>query len=379
MFRRLCLLLLLLLPFTAHAQEGEFSLPLLQPITPANAAQLAQLARLGNGVVRSLAWSPDGSTLAVASSIGVWLYDADNPDSTPALVEMEAGTSSVAISEAHLAAGSDDGTVHIWDSAALEPLATFESHLYAVGSLTFSVDGSLLASGDNSGVVRLWNMDSLTEFTTLESLGQPYASPNELVFSSTGALARIGYCDSVEVIAVTPSIERRALTGFMCPLDILTFEDDSTLTASSDIGSAYVWNLHSRQMEQRPISQALPEPSAEAADPSGALLARGGSDGIVRLLDADTGEERARLFGHMRGINAVAFSPDGRLVASASLDRTIRLWDVDAALSAPDTPALVSLNGHTSGVSSIVFNADGTLLASAGYDGTIRLWGIPAS
>ena len=83
------------------------------------------------------------------------------------------------------------------------------------------------------------------------------------------------------------------------------------------------------------------------------------------------------MFGHIRAVNGVAFSPDGRLIASGSLDRTIQLWDVETALANPDTPALVRLEGHTSGITSVTFNHDGTLLASASYDGTIRLWGIP--
>jgi hypothetical protein len=377
MFRRLYLLVLLLLPFAAEAQDEPFSIPPLQPISADNAAQLTQVARLGRGVVRSLAWSPDGMRLVVASSIGIWIYETANPETVPRLLELPAGATSVAVSDRQIAAGSDDGTIHIWNSVRLEPLATFENHLYAVEAISFSGDGSLLATGDSSGVVRFWNMDALTEQTTLESLGQPYASPDELVFSGNGTFARVGYCDSVEIVTVVPSIERRALSGFMCPLDLLTFEDDSTVSAYSDVGSAYIWNLQTGQMEQRPISEALVEPPAEVSDPTGTPVARGGSDGIVRLLDAESGEERARLFGHIRGINAVTFSPNGSLVASASLDRTVQLWDVNAALSSPDTPALVSLGGHTSGVTAVAFSTDATLLASAGFDGTIRLWGVP--
>lgn len=381
MIRRLLVLLwvmaiALLVPFIASppvvsAQEATYP-----PITPANAAQLSLAERLGSGTARSVAWSPDGAWLAVASTIGVWVYAGDSLTSPPTLLELPAGASSVAVSSAHIAAGSDDGTLHVWDAATLEPLAAFESHLYAVSALAFSADGSRLSSGDHSGVVRLWNMTTLTELATFESLGQPYESPDELAFSAVGALARIGYCDSIEVIAPDSSSTRQPLPGFMCPLQAVAFNGDAVL-AYSDTGATYTWDVTAQTVQQQPTNPPLPENTpVQAASPDGALIAVGGNDGLVRLQDAATGVERARLFGHLRGVTAVAFSPDSRLVVSGSLDRTLHVWDVAAALADPNALPLVALTGHTSGVTALAFRDDGALLASAGYDGTVRLWGV---
>src|SRR5690606_36224626 len=146
-------------------------LPPLEPITAENADRLVQVGRMGNGVVREMAWSPDGSTLAIATSLGVWVHDADNPDAPPVLLEMDAGASSVAASNTLIAAGSDDGTVHVWDIDTQEQRARLEGHLYYVGSITFSADASLLASGDNSGIVRLWDMETMGELRTYEGIG----------------------------------------------------------------------------------------------------------------------------------------------------------------------------------------------------------------
>jgi eukaryotic-like serine/threonine-protein kinase len=155
------------------------------------------------------------------------------------------------------------------------------------------------------------------------------------------------------------------------------------------------------------------ELDAVAFDPAGKRLALAGLDGRIRILEAATGRELAILLGHQEAVLSLAWSPDGTLMASGSKDRTIRLWGGGSgrewavlrghaapinslAFTAAESPGdwrLVSgdgigrlkfwdssgpgyraLRGHTAGVRQCAFSPDGATLATASADGTVRLW-----
>ncbi|MCJ1348667.1 hypothetical protein MMC31_006900, partial [Peltigera leucophlebia] len=107
---------------------------------------------------------------------------------------------------------------------------------------------------------------------------------------------------------------------------------------------------------------------AVAFSPDGQLVASTSDDNTLRLWDVDTGSCRSTLEGHLDRVNDVAFLPDGQLVASASHDKTLRLWDASTG------SCRSTLEGHSDQVNDVAFLPDGKLVASASHDKTLRLW-----
>ena len=154
------------------------------------------LARLGKGSIgegdRAMAYSPDGTWLAVAGSIGIWLYDAQSGNEIALFMGHTDGIRSVAFSSdgGMLASGSGDQTVRLWDMDSRQGKSTLIGHSSVVLSVSFSPDGKALASGGGDDTVRLWDVDIgqekyiLTGHTT--EVNSVAFSPNGSTLASGG-------------------------------------------------------------------------------------------------------------------------------------------------------------------------------------------------
>jgi WD40 repeat protein len=308
-----------------------------------------------------------------------------------------------------LAAGTDNGEIHVWRAADGRQLVTCKGHTDWVRSVVFSPEGSILASGSGDQTIRLWDLNTGQCLKTL--LGHPRPvwsiafSPDGLILASgsdqtvrlwevsTGQCFKTlpGHTRSVISVALSPdgsilasgssdqTVRLWEVSTGQC-LTILSRHtrtvssvafapDGDTLISGSDDGTVRVWDVSSGQC-LKTLSGPSDDIRSVAFSPDGDMLAGGGDDAIVWVWDVSTGQCLKTLRGHARRIWSIAFSPDSGVLASGSEDQTIRLWEVSSG------QCLKIVQGYTCEISSVAFNPDGRILASGGEDRTVRLWDV---
>ncbi len=336
----------------------------------------AATARLGKGAMgqgdRAVALSADGRCLAVASAIGVWLYEAAT-SRAQALLPTERSVHSVAFSlDGTLAAGLDNGRVELWEVEAGERVGTLRHGDGGGVTVVFSTDGTRLASGSPEQGMKLWDVEGRRVVGTWEvPRGTEWYWNISVAFSPDGSRLVSGFQDrTVRLWDVTTQMEVGTLEGHTDRVMSVSFSPDGTLLASGagrGDPTVRLWDA-ATQTEIATLRGHTDEVRSVSFSPDGRLLASGGGwdDRTIRLWDVAAREETATLEEHGGGIRSVAFSRDGATLVSGAVDGTVLLRDVE-------TGNAVSLSGHGI-LYSMAFSPDGVLLASGHEDGAVRLW-----
>ena len=310
--------------------------------------------RLGKGRIFDVAYSPDGRRLAVASSIGVWLYDAETGVELDLLTGHRAYVRNVyfSLDGQTLVSASRDKAIRIWDVDTGEYLRgqTGSCSGCSGSPIALSPDGRTLAKGNEGagwGSINFYDATTGEHLRTIED--ERTAERNDRLNLRIGtSVSYSGIYGEVRSLSFSP--------------------DGKTLASGHSDGNIRIWDAHTDELLQTLMGHASGVESV-AFHPDGKTLASSGRlDGTIRIWDADTGELLHTLIGHTGWIHNFSFSPDGKTLASASHDETLRIWDATTG------EHLHTLAGHTGAVYSVSFHPNGKTIASISEDSTLRIW-----
>jgi len=272
------------------------------------------------------------------------------------------------LSDKGVAVCTSDGLVRVRNITTGQDLQYWQyDGNHGIGRVVFSPDGTLFASGSQTGLVRIWNTDNGEQTVVIQG---PASTVAEIVFSSNGQV--------VVAFSYPPSIHIWSSYSGLAIGDPLVITRVGPLAISSDGKVLAVAKYLDTRIEVWDLDSTVRVPvvleNVEIAcrilfAPDGFHLAVVSTSGHIRFWDHRTMQETATpLDGYLGVVNSVSYSPDGLYIASASNDRTVRIWDAGTSGA-----ALQPLSGRSK-ITSTAISSDNTFIVSGYSDGSVRVW-----
>ena len=301
------------------------------------------IARLGKGSLGEVHFSPDGSQLAISTSIGIWLHDPETGKELELLRRSH-------ITRPYAFAYSPDGktiastswdkpkrtrgrgirAVEVWDAATGEDKAILIGHTTRVNSIAYSPDGETIATTGwhRDNTVRLWN-----------------AQTGQNIFTSRMQM--------------------------LWDTFVIFSPDGTTYAAAAADNTVHLWNGKTGS-HKITLTGHTKQVACAAYSPDSKTIATGSYDGTIRLWDVTTGNHKTTLTSDKESVTSIGYSPDGNTIVCGTGNGDVQLWDTR-------TMKLKStFTGHTKITKSVIYSPDGNIIATASSDGTVRLWDAAA-
>jgi eukaryotic-like serine/threonine-protein kinase len=320
--------------------------------------------------IGTLVFSPDPSMTTVFCTTGdsTRIYDLKKLDAPSVIArhtDSDINAVAMASDGASIATVDGLGAISLWDVVTGKPLKIFSCPEYAFSSVEFSPDGKLISvTGEIKNKEPIVELRDAGAGQIIASLKGGSRFVNSAAFSPDGKTLATGVGRQIKLWDVSAGQERLTMNGHASIVRTVAFSHDGARLVSQGLDDrARVWDVKSGKQQLEFEAHAPARFS-----PDDRLIATGGANHFVRLLDAFTGAEIHSFRGHSGDLRAIAFSPNGKRLASAGEDQTIRIWDVETGME------LLALKGHARRVLSLAFSPDGRLLISGSKDNTVRVW-----
>ena len=338
--------------------------------------------RLGKGEIGEIDYSPDGTKLAVASGIGIWIYDTQTgeelnflkaplmkSEETPWLFRIYSAINTIAFCPdgKTLISDIDGNDIGIWDvdtGTLLRKIIT--THRWPLTCVAISPNGKIIASGGYGTSIRLFDVETGKE---RNKYIDSRSTITNLVFSPDGdKLAATSFDDYFYVWHGHTGRSTQTFRGHTDSVNSVTFHPNGkTIVSGSSDKTIQHWDLETGTVLRKRWNQ--PDRVRHVLfSPDGLTVASSFDDDTTELDHAKGYPSSRTLRGHTHTITSIAFSPDSQTFASASRDGTVRLWDVYTGRER------LTITGHIDRIWTAAFSPDGNTIVGGGYDSNLHLW-----